>query len=135
MLARLSQLARNQTISGNISMTLDSFGAPVLLYNGIPIVTAGKTVSNVDRIAFNETTGTNNETSSIYLIYTGTEGVSGLRQPLTDTLSTQQYSLLADGTYAPQVIHEISQPLGISITTPYAVMQLKGITDAKFVDV
>lgn len=134
MMTRLSQLARNQTIAGNISMTMDEFGAPVIMYNKIPIVTAGKTVENVDRLDYNETTGSSNVTTSIYLVYTGDEGVSGLRKPLTDVISTQQYSLLADGSYAPQIIHEVAQPLGIAIATPYAVMQLKGITDAKFVD-
>lgn len=134
MMTRLSQLARNQAIAGNISMTMDELGAPVIMYNKIPIVTAGKTVENVDRLDYNETTGTSDETTSIYLVYTGDEGVSGLRKPLTDTISNQQYTLLADGSFAPQIIHEVAQPLGIAITTPYAVMQLKGITDAKFVD-
>lgn len=134
LMTRLSQLARTQTIAGNISQTVDSFGTPIIMYNKIPIYTVGKTVDNIDRVDFNETVGTNDETTSIYLVYTGQEGVSGLRKPLTDTISSQQYSLLSDGSYAPQIIHEVAQPLGVAISTPYAVMQLKGITDDKIVD-
>ncbi len=134
MFARLSQLTRNQTIAGNMSMAQDSLGLPILMYNRIPIYGAGKTVRNQERIDFNETVGTEDESTSIYLIWTGKEGVYGLRRPLTDELNAKQYQLLPDGTYAPQLIHEIQQPLGIAIATPSSIVQLKGITDDPIVD-
>lgn len=135
MMARLSQLTRNQAISGNMSMTQDAFGKPLLMYNSIPIYGAGKTVDNRERIDFNETVGTSNVTSSIYLIYTGDEGVYGLRSALTDELNTKQYVMLPNGSFAPQLIHEVQQPLGIAVATPYSIVQLRGITDSPIVDV
>lgn len=134
LFARLSQLTRNQAIAGNMSLGIGELGSPVLSYNGIPIYGAGKTVYNKDRLDFNETMGTATDTGSIYLIYTGDEGVYGTRQALRETLTAQQYVLLADGTYAPQIIHGIEQPLGISYASPYAVARLAGIKNIKIVD-
>ena len=124
-----SQLKNTQTISGNIAMTQDDLGRPITTFAGIPLISTGRTIDNIDRQTFNEDQGINENTTSIYLVYTGLMGVYGLRSPLTDTIDSSQYLQLTNGTYAPVVIHGVHQKLGIAINNPYSVLRIKGITD------
>jgi hypothetical protein len=67
---RLSAAARSSSISGNIQMGLDQFGASVMLYNGIPVVAIADAADKDTVLTFTETAsvGSSNASTSIYVV-------------------------------------------------------------------
>lgn len=67
---RLSAAARSSSISGNIQMGLDQFGASVMLYNGIPVVAIADAADKDTVLTFTEaaSVGSSNVSASIYVV-------------------------------------------------------------------
>ena len=69
---RLSAAARSSSISGNIQMGLDQFGASVMLYNGIPVVAVADASDKDTVLPFSETASVGSSPStactSIYVV-------------------------------------------------------------------
>lgn len=67
---RLSAAARSSSISGNIQMGLDQFGASVMLYNGIPVVAIADAADKDTVLTFTEaaSAGSSNASTSIYVV-------------------------------------------------------------------
>lgn len=67
---RLSAAARSSSISGNIQMGLDQFGASVMLYNGIPVVAIADAADKDTVLTFTEaaSAGQSNASTSIYVV-------------------------------------------------------------------
>lgn len=67
---RLSAAARSSSISGNIQMGLDQFGASVMLYNGIPVVAIADAADKDTVLTFTEaaSVGSSSASTSIYVV-------------------------------------------------------------------
>lgn len=67
---RLSAAARSSSISGNIQMGLDQFGASVMLYNGIPVVAIADAADKDTVLTFTEaaSVGSSTVSTSIYVV-------------------------------------------------------------------
>ena len=86
---RLSAAARSSSISGNIQMGLDQFGASVMLYNGIPVVEIADASGKDTVLTFTETASVGSPAStactSIYVVslmpgmLTGIQGAGGMQ--------------------------------------------------------
>ena len=87
MKRRLSAAARSSTISGNIQMGLDQFGASVMLYNGIPVVEIADASGKDTVLTFTETAsvGSSTASTSIYIVslmpglLTGIQSAGGMQ--------------------------------------------------------
>lgn len=84
---RLSAAARSSSISGNIQMGLDQFGASVMLYNGIPVVEIADASGKDTVLTFTETAsvGSSTTSTSIYIVslmpgmLTGIQSAGGMQ--------------------------------------------------------
>jgi hypothetical protein len=130
----LSGLASNQNISGNINILPGDFGKPLYYFNGIEIVFTGRRFDKHFRLGFNETTGTNTETSSVYIVATGTEDVFGLfgtprlyKSPEPVIVTTP------DGKKMPAYEELLDIPMGIGYGSPECVWRIGGISNAAIV--
>lgn len=84
---RLSAAARSSSISGNIQMGLDQFGASVMLYNGLPVVEIADAAGKDTVLTFTETAsvGSSTTSTSIYVVslmpgmLTGIQAAGGMQ--------------------------------------------------------
>ncbi len=87
MKRRLSAAARSSSVSSNIQMGLDQFGASVMHYNGIPVVEIADASGKDTVLTFTETSsvGTSTASTSIYVVslmpgmLTGIQGAGGMQ--------------------------------------------------------
>lgn len=80
MRRRLTQASRNYTIGGFLTTTVDAFGKPVDMYQGIPIMTVDLDNTGTAILPFTEAATSGTATaSSIYVLSMGNDGVLGLQ--------------------------------------------------------
>lgn len=104
-----------------IETVSDSFGRQVQAYAGIPIGTIDRDQSDGEIMAFDETQGTNDETSSIYAVVMGIDGVHGIQtQPMT-------VRDLGELPTKPSYRTRIEFYSGIAVKHGRAAARLKGI--------
>jgi hypothetical protein len=77
----MTAAARDTTVGGFITYTIDAFGRQVTKYNDIPIITLDKDETNADILPFTEVCpGAGGNTGvSIYCVSMGSDGVVGLQ--------------------------------------------------------
>jgi hypothetical protein len=130
----ISELSYNQVLSGNVAIVPNQFGMPFFYFMGYPITFVGRRFDFGMRMAFNETTGSNNETTSIFIVCQSTRDVFGIFDtPKIYTSETVSIVTTPDGKRAPQYQELIDIPMGIGYGSPYCVWRLGGITNAEIV--
>lgn len=119
MRRRLTVAARNASIGGNISYTMDEFGRQVTMYNDLPIVIVDKDNTNTDILGFTET----GSTTSIYVLAFGDGMVSGLQN---GGMSVRD---LGELEAKPALRTRIEWYSGFGVFAPRTAARLKNITD------
>lgn len=72
LLTRFTAVMRSSTLAGNLMLTKDDFGKPLLAYNGIPLLPAYPENDGTDPLAFTEAAASGGSTaSSIYAVRIG----------------------------------------------------------------
>jgi hypothetical protein len=123
---RFTQAARNPSIAGNINMTTDEFGKPVVQYAGLPIVCPYDTARGSEILTFTEAyngggtaTGT-----SMYVLRMDETGVHGIKN---GEISVRD---LGELQTAPVLRDRVEGYVGLSIPDPLAAVRLDSIQDA-----
>lgn len=124
----ITTLARS-TYSGIslIDVGTDVFGRQVTMYNGVPLRIIGDDKDGQPILDFDETQGSSNVTSSIYLIAFGTdENVSGLAG-LGGSLDVKDFG---ETEAAPGHLGRVEWYPGLAIYNPYSIVRLHGVLAA-----
>lgn len=125
---KITKLART-TVTGVslIDVGTDVFGRKVTHYNDAPLRIIGDDADKNPILDFDETTGNNSSTSSMYLIAYGTEeNVTGL-MGLGGTFEVKDFG---ETEAAPGHLGRVEVYPGIAIFNPYSIVRMSGITDA-----
>lgn len=125
---KITRLAR-ETYSGIslIDVGTDVFGRQVVSYNDVPIRIIGDDRTGAAILDFNETQGTNNNTTSLYIVAFGEdENVYGL-SGLGGSLEVRDFG---EQEAAPGHMGRVEWYPGLAIDNPYSVVRLHGITQA-----
>jgi hypothetical protein len=130
----MSGLTSNQNVSGNVNILPNQFGVPFYSFMGIPIVFVGRRFDRAFRLGFNETTGTNNETTSVLITANGENDIfSIMGAPVLYKSDGVSIVTTPDGKKAPQVQEVLDIPLGIGFGSKYSIWRIGGITNAAIV--
>lgn len=130
----MSGLVGNQSVSGNVNILPNQFGLPYYYYMGVPIVFVGKRFDRAFRLGFNESTGTNNETTSIFITANSENDIFGIMDaPKLYTSDGVTIVTTPDGKKAPQKQELLDIPLGIGFGSKYSIWRIGGITNAAIV--
>lgn len=79
MFTKFQKAARTQSVAGNVIYAPNTMGQWVMTYNGIPLLKAGETGAGAQVLAFDETQGTENAATSMYLVDFA-EGIRGVQK-------------------------------------------------------
>ena len=128
MKRRLTQASRNYTIGGFITSSVDAFGRPVDMYQGLPIVTVDLDNTGAAILGFSEaaTSGTATGTS-IYVMSMGNDGILGLQNGGIDVRDMGELQT------APVFRTRVEWYNGFGIFNGRAVTRLWSIADAAVV--
>jgi hypothetical protein len=126
MRRRLTAAARNTSVGGYITYTMDAFGRKITMYNDIPILIAFKDETNAEIMPFTEAApgGGSNVCTSLYILSMTDNGVVGLQS------SEMQVRDLGEIDTKPVYRTRIEWYVTISIQRPRAISRLRGIKDA-----
>lgn len=119
MRRRLTVAARNSSIGGNISYTIDQFGRQVTMYNDLPILIVDKDNTNTDILGFTEA----GSTTSIYIVAFGDGMVQGIEN---GGMSVRD---LGELETKPALRTRIEWFSGFGVFAPRSAARLKNITD------
>ena len=123
MRRKLTVAARNSSVGGNISYTIDQFGRQVTMYNDLPILIVDKDNENNDILGFTET----GSTTSIYIVAFGDGQVQGLEN---GGMSVRD---LGELETKPSLRTRIEWYSGFGVFAPRSAARIKNITDAAVV--
>lgn len=126
---RLSAAARDTSVGGFITYTLDEFGRRVTEYNGIPIVVLDYDSAGTQIIDFNEV-GSNGSTAtatSIYCVNMSDEGVVGLQNGIMEVRD------LGELQSNPVMRTRVEWLVGMAVMHGRAAARLRGISNAAIV--
>lgn len=130
----LSGLASNQNVSGNVNILPNQFGVPYYYFMGVPIKFLGRRFDHDFRLAFNETTGSSTETTSIFIVANGENDIFGIMgEPKLYVSDGATIVTTPDGKRAPQKQEVLDIPLGIGYGSKYSIWRIGGITNAPIV--
>ena len=138
MQSLFSALSAQQQIAGNLQITADQFGKPLMYFMGFRIVFCGwrwesTNGTGVRRLGFTATQGTNNNTTSVFVCSVG-GGFYGLTQPaVMHQPNGVVIAATGEGKYAPRNMEAIDIPMGWCFESPTSIFQLSGITKAPVV--
>lgn len=122
-------LMRNQTLLGNVQMSKDDLGRPVMMYNGLPMLTGYPVGPETPILPFTEaaSVGGQAQTTSIYVLSLTEGGVMGIQSA---PMSVRD---LGELDTAPVERTRIEWDVSMVIEDPYAATRLHDITDAAIV--
>lgn len=125
MARRLSQAARNTSVGGYITYTMDAFGRRLMNYNDLPILTVDLDHTQTAILPFTEaaTSGTATATS-IYVLSVGADGVMGLQNGGMDVRD------LGELQTSPLYRTRVEWYNGIAVFNGRAATRLYSIADA-----
>lgn len=125
---RFMALMRNQTLTGNIMLSPDALGRPVLSYNGLPLLAAYPENDGVDPLAFDEAApGGGTTSASIYVARIGDGYLSMIQN---GTMSVRD---LGELDAAPVFRTRVDWNVGMVVEHGRAVSRLWGISNAPIV--
>ena len=77
---RITQSSRNTSVGGFITMSVDMYGRPIEMYNGLPIITVDLDETGASILPFTEASASGTATStSLYIVSMGDMGLVGLQ--------------------------------------------------------
>lgn len=125
MKRRITQASRNYTIGGFLTTSVDAFGKPVELYQGLPIITVDLDNTGTAILPFTEaaTSGTATATS-IYVMSMGNDGILGLQN------GGMEVRDLGELQTAPVYRTRVEWYNGFGVFNGRAVTRLWSISDA-----
>lgn len=119
---------RDQTLSGNLALTKDDFGRPVMTYAGLPILVGYEAGPDAKILPFTEAgTGGGTTASSIYVVSFKEGMVCGLQ------LGGMKVTDLGELESKPAHRTRIEWHTGMCIENPYAATRLRDIANAAIV--
>lgn len=122
---KFTALMRNQTLAGNIGLSKDDLGKPVLEYNGIPLLPAYPFNDGVDPLAFNEAgPGGGSTSASIYAARIG----DGYFQMIQN--SPMEVRDLGELDAEPKMRTRVEWLVGMVVEHGRAIGRLWGISNA-----
>lgn len=127
--AHFPALMRNQTLMGNVQLTKDDLGRPVMRYNGIPMLVGYEVGPDARILPFTEVAsgGGGAVTSSIYCVSFKEGHVWGIQSAPIDAKD------LGELETKPARRTRVEWYPGMVIEDPYAAARLTSITDAAIV--
>jgi hypothetical protein len=119
----LTVASRTSTLSGCVSDGVDSFGMPIKMYSGIPILTAYPDNGGTEPLAFDElgSTGSTATATSIYVLNAGDGMVTGLQSGPMDVRD------LGELETTPALRTRVEWFPGLCIEHGRAVARLRGV--------
>jgi len=127
MRRRINKLGRDTTLGYPlIDVGTDRFGRQITSYGGHPIAIVEDDINGNQILAFDETQGGSSTTTSMYLVATGDMGVTGL-------LGGGGYfevNDLGEQFTSPSHLGRVEFYPGLAVFNPYALVRIKGITNA-----
>jgi hypothetical protein len=129
MKRRLTQAARNPSVSGYITYTKDEFGRTVTQYNGLPILIADNNGDLYQTLAFNEANpgGGSSVGTSIYVLSFGDALMTGIQS------GPMQVRDLGELEAKPSERTRVEWYAGLALFHPRSAARLWGISDAAVV--
>jgi hypothetical protein len=123
---QFTRLGRNLTGQfPQIDLGTDKFGRQISMYDGIPLRIIGDDETGSQILGFDETQGSSNVTSSLYIVKFGDEeNVTGL----LGAGGSFEVRNFGEQQAAPGVMGRIEFYPGLSILSKYAVARVTGIT-------
>jgi hypothetical protein len=124
---KITNLGRN--VAGQFSLIdvgFDVFGRQVSYYDGKPIRIVGDNLTGGKILEFDETQGASSVCSSIYFIGMDADGVTGL----AGANGSMEVTDFGETEAAPGHLGRIEWYPGVAVFNPYALVRLKGITNA-----
>lgn len=124
---KITSLARNTSNSFSlIDTTTDAFGRQVMKWNDIPLSITGDGPDGSQILAFDETTGSSNVTTSLYFVRYGDDLVSGLAG-FGGALEVRDFGEQQAGPYH---MGRVEFYPGLAVFDKYALVRYQGITNA-----
>jgi hypothetical protein len=129
MKRRITQASRSTTVGGFITQSLDAFGKPVQMYQGLPLLTAYPDTGGTEPIAYTETGvgGGTAQCASLYVLGVGDGLVSGIQNGGMDVRD------LGEVQTAPVKRTRVEWLAGLCIEHGRAAVRLRGIKDGAVV--
>jgi hypothetical protein len=129
MKRRITQASRNTTVGGFITQSVDAFGQPVSMYQGLPLLTAYPDNGGTEPIAYTEvgSGGGTAQSASLYVLGIGDGLVSGI------TNGGIEVRDLGEVQTAPVKRTRVEWLAGLCIEHGRAAVRLRGIKDGAVV--
>lgn len=125
MRRRLSAAARNTSVGGYITTTLDAFGREVMAYNNLPIYVVDQDNSGTEILQFNEAAASGASTAtSIYCVGFGETALTGIQNGGIDVRD------LGELEEKPAKRTRVEWYAGIALQTSKCAARLWSIADA-----
>lgn len=124
---KITALAKTTAIGyPYIDVGTDNFGRQISVWNGIPIRIIGDDVSGNAILDFDETQGSSDLTSSIYMLALGEDDVTGL-MGLGGSFDVKDFG---ETEAAPGHLGRVEVYPGMAIFNQYSAVRIHGITNA-----
>lgn len=124
---KITDLAKTTSVGyPYVDVGTDNFGRQVMSWNGIPIRIIGDDISGNAILDFDETQGSSNVTSSIYMLALGEDDVTGL-MGLGGSFDVKDFG---ETEAAPGHLGRVETYPGLAIFNKYSAVRIKGITNA-----
>lgn len=129
MWVRFQQAMRAQNVSGVLSRDRDEFGRSIMRYGTLELVMVTDNSNNDNILPFTElgSTGSTFESSSIYIVGFGDEGIEGIQN------GGFRVRNLGEDNATPRVDTRVEWYNNFHINHPRSVIRVAGIDDAAFV--
>jgi hypothetical protein len=129
MRTKFNAAIRNQSLSGNMRLSKDTFGNPQMTYNNLPILVGYEAGPDAKILPFTEvaTGGGGAVTSSIYVTSFKDGNVCGIQ------LAPPRVQDLGELQTAPVKRTRVEWYCGMVIENPYAATRLTSVTNAAIV--
>lgn len=125
---KITSLAKTTSVGyPYVDVGTDNFGRQVMLWNGIPLRIIGDDKDGAAILDFDETRGSSNVTTSLYMVSFGDgEGLTGLLG-LGGAFEVVDFG---ETENAPGHLGRVEAYPGVAIFNPHSVVRLAGITNA-----
>lgn len=129
---RFSAALRNSTLAGNLDLTKDDFGRPLMTYAGIPVVVPYPDNDGTEPLAFDEAgdvkgTPAGTSATSLYVLRLGEGAVQGIQS------GPMQVRDLGEDSSDPKLVTRVEWDIGLVVEHGRAAARIGGISNAAIV--
>ena len=130
---KFSAAGRNSSVAGFVNYQPNDpqvagmgLGAAITFYNGRPIIPIGGAFNRDDILPFNETQGSSDLCTSLYVARLGEDGLYGAQM---GNIQSNDYGRIQDSVFHAW---DVEWAAGIGIAHPLSMARVQGITDLAF---